>query len=150
MTFSELLEQGKQAKVREHRDTTVVVNGEPVLLRVYELPSFDWAALMTKHGPRVEANADRLGYNVTAASLEALASSLYVVEGDKETKVTAEQWAVLRDLLSGVEVGTLADAAFALNDWLPRNRVAAAKKASAGGSKKKSSLPANSESPSDD
>lgn len=139
MTFSELLDQAKAAKVREFRDTTVLIKGEPVVLRVYELPSFDWAALTTKHGPRPEANADRLGYNVTAASLDAVGEALFVVEGDAETRVTAEQWETLRGLLSGVEIGTLADAAFALNDWVPRNRIVAAKKASKGSSKKSSS-----------
>lgn len=151
MSFSELLEQGKQAKVREHKDITVLVNGEPVVLRVHELPSYDWAALTTKHPPRPGATADWLGYNVTAASLDALEheAGLSVVEGEKVSKVTAKQWQTLREILSGVEVGNLADAAFWLNDWLPRNRIVEAKKASAGDSKKSSSSPANSESPSE-
>lgn len=149
MSFSELLEQGKQAKVREHKDITVLVNGEPVVLRVHEIPSYDWAALTTKHPPRPGATADWLGYNVTAASLDALPDALSVVEGETVTKVTAKQWETLRDLLSGVEMGNLADAAFWLNDWLPRNRIVEAKKASAGDSKKSSSSPANSESPSE-
>ena len=150
MTFSELLEQAKTSKVRAYKDIPVVLNKQKVVLRVYEIPSYDWAGLTTKHPPRDDSASDKaLGYNLTAAGIDAAGMGAFVLDGEEETRVTAEQWDTLLEVLHGVELGNLADAAFALNDWLPRNRVAAAKKASAGDSKKSSSSPANSESPSE-
>lgn len=147
MSFTDLLDQAKAARVREHRDITVLLNGKPIVIRVHEMPSHDWAALTTKHSPRKGVNVDRLGYNVTAASIDAVGVSATVVgKAGAEEKITPEQWQTLLDLLSGAEVSELADAAFALNDWLPRNRIVEAKKGSAGGSKTSSSSPANSAS----
>lgn len=152
MSFAELLEQASTERVREHRDVPVVVRGEKVTIRVHELPSYDWAELTSKHPPRkvTEFNIDRIGYNVTAASIEGAGLGAYVVEGEEETKITPEQWETLCSVLSGAEVSHLADVAFMLNDWTPRMRLVEAKKGSAGGSKKKSSSPANLESPSAD
>ena len=150
MSFSDLLEQAKPARVREHRDISVTLKGQLVVIRVHELPGFDWATVTAKHSPRGGVNVDKLGYNVTAASLEAAGAAATIVTEHGEEKVTEGQWQTLLGLLSGGEVAALADAAFALNDWLPRNRVAEAKKASAGASETNSSSPANSVSPSAD
>lgn len=150
MSFTDLLEQAKAARVREHRDITVLLNQQPVVIRVHELPAYDWASVTSKHPPRGGVNVDKLGYNVTAASIEAAGLSSSVIDGETERKLTEKEWQTLLGLISGGEAQALADAAFALNDWLPRNRVAEAKKASAGASETNSSSPANSASPSDD
>lgn len=139
MTFSDLLSAAKTAE-RESRSVDVTVAGELLELTFTELPGMDWASITAKHPPRTNAPVDlRYGYNVHGVCADAAAVNGTIVQAGESVEVKPEEWAELVGVLSGHDLNRVCDAIFLLNEWLPQQRVAAAKKALKGSSKKSSS-----------
>lgn len=139
MTFSDLLKSAKSAE-RESRTVEVMVGGELLELTFTELPGMDWASITAKHPPRTNAPVDlRYGYNVHGVCADAAAVNGVVVQSGEPVEVEPAEWSDLIGVLSGHELNRVCDAIFLLNEWLPQQRVTAAKKASKGSSKKSSS-----------
>jgi hypothetical protein len=143
MSFSDLLSKAREAD-RESRTVEVTVAGELLELTFTELPGMDWASITAKHPPRLDAPVDlRYGYNVHGVCADAAKVNGVVRQGDEvvtprvDGKEKIDEWADLIALLSGHDLNSVCDAVFALNEWLPQQRVAAAKKASTASSKKK-------------
>ena len=136
MSFSDLLQSAKAAE-RESRTVEVTVGGELVALTFVELPGLDWATITAKFPPRADSPADRgVGFNAHAVSVEAAKVNGVVKFAGEETLPSVEDWDDLFANLGGHDFNQVCDAVFYLNEWLPRQRVVAAKKALRGSSKK--------------
>ena len=136
MSFSDLLKSAKAAE-RESRTVQVTVGGELVSITVSELPGLDWATITAKYPPRVDSPADRgVGFNAHAVSVDAAKVNGVVEFDGEETRPSDEDWDDLFASLGGHDFNQVCDAVFYLNEWLPRQRVTAAKKALKGSSKK--------------
>lgn len=144
MSFSDLLSSAKAAE-RETRTVDVTVGGELLTLTFAELPGMDWASITAKHPPRLDAPVDvRYGYNVHGVCADAAKVNGTVVQAGEvvvprvDAKENVDEWADLISVLSGHDLNSVCDAIFLLNEWLPQQRVTAAKKALKGSSRKSS------------
>lgn len=118
----------------------VVVNGNLHELKFYRADGDAWAECVARHPIRPDAVLDvRFGYNFNAVVLDIGTSTARIVEGGAESEIPAEVWSAFVSSLSGHEVGKIADAVWALNEWDPIQEIEAAKKASRSrGSRRKS------------
>lgn len=115
--------------------------GTLLTLRFEKMPGEEWAAIAAKHPARLDSTIDRLsGYNYHATAREAAPASGYALGKDeKREDLKPEDWAGLFDIMSGREMENLASSLWELNDFGPRKRVDAARKAFTGGSGSRSS-----------
>jgi hypothetical protein len=140
-----------------------LTEGTLVTFRFSQLPGQAWADLGARHPARIDVNIDRAyGYNYhevakAAAAFrdldafgrptgEGYAARVIPPESDDAEATTEpvspEQWDALWGILTGHEFERIATALWALNDYGPQQRIAAAGKASRAGSGSKSSSPA--------
>lgn len=131
------------AKIRtlvDERDA--LVEGTLVRLRFTKLPGQAWSEIASHHPARVNVTIDRIAlYNYHEVAKEAAAFvdddgtryGVRVIEDDEGNEaletLEADQWATLLELLSGGEFERVAQALFGMNDWDPRQRANARKKA---------------------
>jgi DNA repair exonuclease SbcCD ATPase subunit len=115
--------------------------GTLLTLRFEKMKGEAWAAIAAKHPARLDSTIDRLsGYNYHATAREAAPVSGYAL-GKNETRedLKPDDWVGLFEIMSGREMENLAASLWELNDFGPRKRVDAARKAFTGGSGSKSS-----------
>lgn len=133
--FDALLDSAVAGKTSEDVFETVeVLIGEQLVeFRFREIDPRDWARATMANPPRTDLKIDlHYGYNLHGACEYAAVKSGRRVDGDTETALTAEQWAkVFTVTRSGKTVTQITDAIWKLNEWLPSERLALAKKASA-------------------
>lgn len=108
-----------------------------IVLRFTQLPGHRWVEITGKHLPRTDNLIDRNhGYDYDAVTDEAAAfvdaeGKAYGVrlEGDDEVAMSADEWAELRDAVSGHEVTSIRNAIWGLNVFLPKHKLEALGKA---------------------
>lgn len=108
-----------------------------IVLRFTQLPGHRWAEITGKHLPRVGNLIDENhGYNYDAVTDEAAAfvdtvGKAYGVrlEDDAEIPLSEDEWAELRDAVSGHEVSSIRNAIWGLNVFLPKRKLEALGKA---------------------
>lgn len=108
-----------------------------IVLRFTQLPGHRWAEITGNNLPRVGNLVDEShGYNYDAVTDEAAAfvdtvGKAYGVrlEGDDEVPLSVEEWAELRDAVSGHEVSSIRNAIWGLNVYLPKRKLEALGKA---------------------
>lgn len=108
-----------------------------ITFRLTQLPGDAWADITSKHLPRVGNKVDEShGYNFDAVTDEAAAfvdksGKAYGVrlEGDDEVTMSADDWAELRDAVSGHEVSNIRNTVWGLNVFLPKRKLEQAGKA---------------------
>ena len=134
----------ERATAANTESVEILVGKNLVALKFTELDSLDWANITAAHPQRVNVPLDlQYGYNVhTASEAAAELSGVRVVDG-VDTPLTKEQWKKLFKAIASPARGAITDVIWALNEFAPSQRLAAAKKASAVGSKQKPSSPAN-------
>lgn len=150
MSFDDDLDAALNAEV----DFTIVpitLRGKLYRLRFDQMPGTEWVDLCDGHPARLKSTVDRIyGYNIRAVVQEAAPKCGYLLEGEKPTKLTIEQWTKLFDALPGDPIKRIGDALFDLNQYSPGAEVEAAKKEFEAGFVLNSASPANSESHTDD
>lgn len=150
MSFDEDLDAQLTAEV-EWADCDITVNSKLVRLRFERMDALAWADLCDQCPPRPTSPIDRnFGYNFRAVVALAAPISGKRLEGDEAVELTSDQWRKLLKGVNALALRTIGDVIFNLNEWLPAQEVAAAKKAFAVESDKSSSSPADSESPAAD
>lgn len=129
-------------------DAEVVVNNRFVTLRFTQMDALEWADITDQCPPRLGSPIDRnFGFNFRAAVSLAAPLSGKKLDGDEVEELTEEQWRKLLKGLSSIGLKSIGDVIFNLNEWLPAQEIAEAKKASAVGSDSSSNSPAPSGSP---
>lgn len=125
--------------LEEQRDA--IRAGTLLRLRFDKMPGEEWAAIASRHPGRLDSSIDRLsGYNYHAAAVEAAPLCGYALgDDDAREPLTAEDWAGLFEILSGRELEAIATSLWEMNDWGPRRKINAAKKASTDASGSRSS-----------
>lgn len=133
------------ARVADSRATEfgeIHLGGELLTLKFTELEGEDWATFTMAHVPRKGVPLDHaFGYNVSAASKDALAASAVLVDGDSEQKLSDEQWARLYRGTDPQGRQVITSGIFAVNESAELARIDAARKASEAVSKRKRRLP---------
>jgi hypothetical protein len=125
-------------QVRPSKSVQVSVNGNLHELKFYRADGDAWAECVARHPIRPDAVLDvKFGYNFNAVVLDIGATTARIVEGG-EAEIPEDVWAAFVSSLSGHEVGIIADAVWALNEWDPIQEIERAKKASKAGSRRKS------------
>jgi len=118
--------------------------GELLTLKFTELAGDEWATFTMAHTPRKSVPLDHaFGYNVSAATKDALAASAVLVDGDSEQKLSDEQWARLYRGTDPQGRQVITSGIFAVNEAAELARIDAARKASEAVSKRKRRSPAN-------
>lgn len=143
--FDALLDEAVEARSAKPETETVdvLINGTVVTLRFSEMSSLDWANVIAVNPQRLGSPIDRqFGYNYDGAAITASPTCGVRVEGDSESKMTAEQWEKLFKVMAGHDFQKITNAIWALNEISPMRRLAEAKKKLVAGSKRKSSSPA--------
>lgn len=118
--------------------------GSLVTIRFLKMDGADWAEIGSRHPARLDVSIDRLsGYNYHETAREAAPRSGYEVrkDGEEETlePISPEDWAALFQVLSGREIEWISSTLWDLNDFGPRKKVDAARKALSDGSASRSS-----------
>lgn len=107
-------------------------------LRFTRIPGRDWAALTSKNPVRLDSPIDRhYGYNIDAVT-EAAARFRdksgraygHRLEDGEPVEISDAEWDEIYDLQSGNGVTDIRDGIWALNEYEPQQRLAAAVKAS--------------------
>lgn len=114
-------------------------SGAVVDLVFERLPGDLWTDITIRHPARLDASVDvNYGYNLDDVS-KAVAkakrgghSFAWRLEGGSPAVLTDEQWEDVFTLMSGHEFNQVRDAIFILNEFGPAQRLAEAKKGSAG------------------
>jgi hypothetical protein len=119
-------EKGKPSKTVE-----VSLNGKVYELKFYRADGDVWAETVARHPARLDSQIDvRFGYNFNAVVLDIGVTTGRVLEDGAEVEIPQETWEAFVHALSGHEVGKIADAVWALNEWDPIQEIEKAKKAS--------------------
>lgn len=143
--FDELLDAAVERKTSKPAsvDVDVLLGDSVVSLRFTEMDAREWAHAVAANPQRVDAQIDlSYGYNIHGAcEYAARTSGSRVVDGGP-VPLKPEQWKKLFDQFSGHDLGKVTDAIWGLNEFYPSQRLASAKKAMAGASKRKPSSPA--------
>lgn len=154
MGFLEDLAAAKAAPKKTSEPVSVIVNGSLYEL-VFERADGDvWAECVSRHPARLDSKIDlRYGYNFNEVVLEIGALTGFYVEGserhafpldpvekgEENLPRRSSTWDALVSALSGAETGQVTDQIWTINEWDPPQEIERAKKASTGGSAKKSS-----------
>lgn len=147
MSFDDDLEAQLNAEA-DWADCDITVNNKLVRLRFTQLDALEWADLCDLCPPRPGSPIDRnFGYNFRAVVTLAAPKSGKRLDGEEAVELTADQWRKLLKSINPLSLRTIGDVIFNLNEWIPAQEVAAAKKAFAVESDKSSSSPADSASP---
>jgi hypothetical protein len=104
-----------------------------ITLRFTQMPGEKWTELTSKLPVRPNVPIDEsVGYNYDAAAIHAVqfvdgAGKPYGVriEYGAEVPLDASEWVALFDALSGYEVAQIRNAVWGLNEYLPKQQVAA-------------------------
>lgn len=104
-----------------------------ITLRFTQLPGEEWASITSKLPPRPGVPIDEsIGYNYDKATIHAakftnVAGKAFGVrlEGETEVAISEDEWVALFDALSGYEVTQIRNAVWGLNEYLPKQQVAA-------------------------
>lgn len=143
--FDALLDEAVETRSEKLETETVevLVNQTVVTLRFSEMAAKDWADVIAVNPQRLGSPIDRqFGYNYDGAAITASPKCGVRVEGDSESKMTAEQWEKLFGVIAGHDFQKITNAVWSLNEISPMRRLAEAKKKLLAGSKRKPSSPA--------
>lgn len=132
MSFKDALERARAGRPKSTL-VPVAVDDELFQIEVRRLDGMDWAAIAAECPPGDEKSA-RLGYDTNKAALIACKRFSRLLDADG-VPVEEVEWDDLFAAISGVEIGAIAATWWALNMHDPNQRVAALKKALAGGGK---------------
>jgi hypothetical protein len=101
-------------------------------LKFVRVPGDEWAEMVMHNPIRQDVLIDKvLGYNVPAVTRVAALKYGFVVEGDADIQLTADQWDQLFNTISGSEMTNVLNTIYSLNAGEPEQAVEIAKKASA-------------------
>lgn len=119
--------------------TQEVLLGEDLVgVRFWPVSGDVWEEITSKNPPRKDNPSDAaLGYNLSGVARDY--PRTYLVIGDDVKPIVGEEWAEVYSALSGPDKKNLCGAVWGLNEYEATKRMAAAKKASGRGRKKKRS-----------
>lgn len=138
MSFEDDLKAELEAET-DWADVDIVLKGKPYVVRLTQLDGTVWADLTDRFPARPGVLLDaNYGYNLRGLAPVATPMCGKLIDGDKVSELTEEQWADLFKALPGSRVMRIGDVLWNLNEYLPNEAVLAAKKGSAARSAKKS------------
>ena len=131
------------AKIDElEGERDALTEGVTITFRFTKLPGQAWSEITSRNPPRPDVGIDRIySYNYHEAAKEAAAYvdadgtryGVRILTGEDGAEhleqLEVDQWIALFPLLAGGEFERIATLLFDMNDWGPRQRAAAAKKA---------------------